>query len=127
MPLPLSRLYLSHSLSEPAFGATPEELFYVRQADGARHIYRQQTASGLSQAVTSEPAPSGGVGYGGGVYAVRGSTVVYAAKGGRLIGLDTPTAAQWTLTPAFEGVAAPAISPCGRFVAFIAEHDGHGN
>jgi dipeptidyl aminopeptidase/acylaminoacyl peptidase len=31
------------------------------------------------------------------------------------------------LTPAFEGVAAPTISPCGRFVAFIAEHDGHGN
>jgi dipeptidyl aminopeptidase/acylaminoacyl peptidase len=127
MPLPLNRLYLSHSLSEPAFGATDGELFYVKLADGARHIYRQQLESGLSQPVTSEPAPSGAVGYGGGVFAVRGTTLVYAAKGGRLIGLDTQTAEQWTVTPPFEGVAAPAISPCGRFVAFVAELDGHAN
>ncbi len=127
MPLPLNRLYLAHALSEPAFGASAEELYYVKLADGARHIYRLLTVSGLAQPVTTKPAPSGGVGYGSGVFAVQGTTLVYAAKGGRLMGLDTETAEQWTLTPPFEGVAAPAFSPCGRFVAFVAEQDGHAN
>src|SRR5688572_7600392 len=126
-PLPLNRLYLSHSLSEPAFGATANELYYVKAADGVRHIYRHLLDSGLAQAITTEPSPSGGVGYGGGVFAVQGTNVVYAAKGGRLIGLDTQFGIQIPLTPTFEGVAAPTISPCGHFVAFIAEHDGHGN
>jgi dipeptidyl aminopeptidase/acylaminoacyl peptidase len=34
------------------------------------------------------------------------------------------TGAQKAVTPAFEGVAAPAISPEGRYVAFLAEQDG---
>ncbi len=123
----MNRLILTHGLSEPAFGASVDELYYVKSADGARHIYRQSLASGLSQPVTSEPAPSGGVGYGNGLFAVQGTTLVYAAKGGRLVGLDTQTGEQWMLTPPFEGVAAPAFSPCGRYVAFVAEQDGHAN
>ena len=127
MPLPLNRLYLAHGLSEPTFGADTTELYYVQHADAARFIYRQATVSGLRQPVTTEPAPSGGVGYGSGVFAVQGHTLIYAAKGGRLVGVDTHTAAQWNLTPPYEGVAAPAIAPDGRFVAFIAEQDGRAN
>lgn len=127
MPLPLSHLYRAHSLSEPAFGTSAEEIFYVRQVDSAKYIYRQQLTSSLSQPVTTEPAPSGGVGYGGGVFAVQGHTLVYAAKGGRLIGLDVRTGDQWEVTPPFEGVAAPAISPEGGYVGFIAEQEGRAN
>jgi Tol biopolymer transport system component len=58
---------------------------------------------------------------------VRGEVLVYAGRGGRLHGLDTHTGRQWTISPAFEGVAAPTISPCGRYVAFLAEQGGRCN
>lgn len=126
-PLPLNRVYLAHAFSEPAFGDTADQLFYVRTADGRRSIVRQTLATGLAQTITTEPAPAGGVGYGGGLFAVRGETLIYAAKDGALQGLNLKTGAQWPLTPAFEGVAAPTISPCGQFVAFLAEASGKCN
>lgn len=124
-PLPLNRLYLAHRYSEPAFGDTPDTFFYVREVDGRRSIVRQSATTGLAQTVTTEPAPAGGVSYGGGFFAVQGRVLVYAAKGGTLQGLDLETGEQWAVTPAYEGVAAPVISPCGQFVAFLAEQDGH--
>ena len=132
LPLPLNRLYLSTSLSEPAFGhtargASPDTVFYVRTADGKRSIVRQSLVTGLAQPVAVEPMPAGGVGYGSGIFAVRGQMLVYAAKDNRLHGLDLTTGEQWPVTPAYEGVAAPAISPCGQFVAFLCEQSGHCN
>ena len=130
MALPLNRLYLSHGLSEPRLAG--DSLFYVRTADGRKAIYRQSLTTGLAQAVTTEPAPSGGVGYGGGQYALyreeirRGlmmELLVYAGKGGRLHRVDLNTGDQAPITPPFTGVAAPAFSPDGRYVAFLAEQD----
>jgi dipeptidyl aminopeptidase/acylaminoacyl peptidase len=131
MALPLNRLYLSQKLSEPSLGDA-DTLFYVRQADNRKAIYRQSLRTGLAQAVTAEPAPSGGVGYGGGLYATHREVIrpglvyevlVYAGKGGRLHGVDLNTGDQWFVTPPFTGVAAPAFSPDGRFVVFLAEQD----
>jgi dipeptidyl aminopeptidase/acylaminoacyl peptidase len=127
MPLPLNRLYLSQTISEPSFGATPDVLFYAKQADGRRSIMRMSLETGLAQPVTTEPPPSGGVSYGGGQYAVQGEVLVYAGRGGRLHGVDLGTGRQWTVSPPYEGVAAPAFTPDGRFVAFLAEQDGHCN
>ena len=122
-PLPVNRLYLAHDHSEPALGAG-DDLYYVRSADGHRAIYRQSLATGLAQALTTEPEPGGGVGYSSGTFAVRGELLVFAGKDGRLYRLDLTTGVQQALTPAFEGVAAPAISPDGRYIAFLAEQDG---
>jgi dipeptidyl aminopeptidase/acylaminoacyl peptidase len=121
-PLPLNRLYLAHSHSEPVPGTAPGEVYYLKSADGRSNIYRQD-ASGLAQALTTEPAPSGGIGYGGGTYAVQGAFLAFAGKDGRLYGLDLNSGRQWPLSPTFEGVAAPAISPDGRMIAFLAEAD----
>ncbi|HEX7078933.1 MAG TPA: prolyl oligopeptidase family serine peptidase [Candidatus Eisenbacteria bacterium] len=126
-PLPIDRVYLARSLSEPAFGADPDDLFFVQSADGRRSVVRLSLRTGLAHPVTTEPAPTGGIGYGGGLFAVRGERLVYAGKDGRLHGLDLASGRQRTLTPPFEGVAAPAISPCGRFVAFLAEQDARCN
>jgi dipeptidyl aminopeptidase/acylaminoacyl peptidase len=126
-PLPLNRIYLAHTLAEPAFGASADEVFYGRTADGRNAIVRQSLDTGLAQVVTAEPAPSGGVGYGQGVFAVRGDLLVYAAKGGQLHGLNLVSGEQWLVASGFEGVANAAISPCGRYVAFIAEQAGRAN
>ncbi len=122
-PLPINRLYLEHDHSEPALGGA-DDLFYLHSADGRRAIYRQFLATGLAQPVTTEPAPSGGIGYGAGTYAVRGHVLAFAGKDGRLYAIDLASGAQRVLTPVYEGVAAPAISPDGRYVAFLAEQDG---
>src|SRR6185295_7237354 len=125
-PLPLERIYLAHDISEPSFGSE-DEIFYVRRADGKRSVVRQSLRTGLAESVTAEPRPAGGVGYGGGVFTVRGDTLVYAADDGRLHAIDLKTSEQRAVTPAYEGVAAPTISPCGRFVAFLCEQDGRCN
>jgi len=125
-PLPIERLYLAHDISEPTFGGE-DEIFYVRRADGKRSIVRQSLRSGLAQSVTSEPRPAGGVGYGGGIFTVRGETLVYAGDDGRFHAINLETGEQHAVTPAYEGVAAPSISPCGRFVAFLCEQDGRCN
>lgn len=125
-PLPLNRLYLSHGLSECGFSDDGQNIFYIKTADGRRSIVRQSLATGLAQAVTAEPSPAGTVGYGGAIYAVRGTVLIYAAKdktakGGQLHGLDLTSGEQWPITPIYEGVAAPTFSPCGHYVAFLCE------
>ena len=125
-PLPANRTFLSHLLQEPAFG-DGDTVFYVKTADGRRSIVRQSLATGLAEAVTTEPPPAGGVGYGSGYFAVRDGVLVYAAKGGALHRMDLATGRERALTPAYEGVAAPAFSPCGRFIAFLAEAGGRCN
>ncbi|MFH1575068.1 MAG: hypothetical protein ABIG68_13885, partial [Acidobacteriota bacterium] len=127
IPLPINRVYLSHQISEPAFDASGGNLFYVRTADGRRSIVRQCLLSGLAQTVTTEPAPHGGVGYGSALYALNERVLVYAGKDRRLHAVNLSSGEQWPATPAYEGVAAPAISPCGRFVAFLSEQDGRCN
>jgi dipeptidyl aminopeptidase/acylaminoacyl peptidase len=126
-PLPIERLYLAHEIAEPAFGASTDHIFYARRADGKRSIVRQSIAGGLAECVTAEPRPVGGVGYGGGHFAVRDRTLVYAAADGRLHTVDLTSGHQRAITPEYEGVAAPAISPCGRWVAFLCEQDGRCN
>jgi dipeptidyl aminopeptidase/acylaminoacyl peptidase len=122
-PLPLNRVYLSHAFSEPAFGKTADTLFYVRSADGKRAIVRHTLSTGLAQVLTTDPAPAGGIGYGGGVFAVHEDRLVFAAKDGRLHGLNLVTGEQWPISPTYEGVAAPVISPDGQWVAFLTEGD----
>lgn len=127
MSLPIQRVVLSQGLSEPAFSDRADAIYFVRANDGKRSIVRQALDGGLAETLTAEPAPAGGVGYGNGVFAIQGDVLVYAAKGGALIGIDTRTGAQWTLTPEYEGVAAPTFSPDGQYVAFLAEGNGHCN
>jgi dipeptidyl aminopeptidase/acylaminoacyl peptidase len=122
-PLPKNRIWLSHTIAEPTFDEAGY-LLYVRSGDGRSSLIRQDPITGLAQQVTAEPPPRASVGYGGGVYAVRGDLLVYAAEGG-LVALDLRTGEQRGITPKYEGVAAPALSPCGRFVAFVVELGGH--
>jgi dipeptidyl aminopeptidase/acylaminoacyl peptidase len=126
-PLPIERLYLAHEITEPAFDDALESVFFARRADARRSIVRQQIATGFAESVTAEPRPAGGIGYGGGLLAVRGETLVYAGADQRLHVVDLRDASERAVTPSSEGVAVPVISPCGRYVAYLSEADDRCN
>jgi dipeptidyl aminopeptidase/acylaminoacyl peptidase len=62
--------------------------------------------------------PRGGVGYGGGAYAVGHKQLVFAS-GGRLYVQTLGQGLPRPLTPEFGGVASPVISPNGQHVLFV--------
>lgn len=59
-----------------------------------------------------------GVGYGGGGFAVHNDFVIFAANG-RLYRQSLTSGRPYPITPAFGGLASPAISPDGQWVAFV--------
>ncbi len=70
-------------------------------------------------ALNQDISCQGGVGYGGGEFSVFSDTVYFAGKDNRLyarkIGYDQPK----PITPAYGGVASPALSPDGRWVVYV--------
>jgi len=74
--------------------------------------------------VSGEKNVRGGVGYGGGDFAVRHGLVIFAAKDGRLyrrpLGKGFPEA----ITPEFGSLAAPQLSPDNRWVVFVHSYEG---
>ncbi len=122
--LPANRIWLGQTIGEPTFGPDEQHIFYIRVRDGRSNLVRQNLETGLTEVVVAEPAPRGTVGYGGGAYAVRDNLLVFTS-GGQLYRLDLTTGAQGVISAKYEGLAAPTISPCGRFVACVLESDGH--
>ncbi|MEJ7653470.1 MAG: prolyl oligopeptidase family serine peptidase [Chloroflexia bacterium] len=118
-----NRIWRSQGIAEPAFDDSGEYLYYVRSADARTSIVRQQLATGLVETVAFDPAPSPGVGYGGGTFGVGRGTLVYAADG-KLVAINLSTGEQRAITPQYEGIAAPSVSPEGRYVACVVEVEG---
>src|SRR2546426_11461097 len=109
-PLPVDRVYLSHTISEPAFGDTADSIFYLKLADGRRSIVRQSVATGLAQAITTEPAPKGGVSYGGGGFCRRGERFGYGPQDGTRPPGGVVFGGRGAAAPGGRGRRAPAAS-----------------
>ncbi|NMB89938.1 MAG: S9 family peptidase [Chloroflexi bacterium] len=61
----------------------------------------------------------GGVGYGGGEFDVSNGVVVFAERGGQLFRRKLFHESPTPITPAFGACAAPALSPDGRWLAYV--------
>lgn len=125
MLFPSHRVYLQRGILEPGFD-DEGGLLFASAADGRTTIERIDLETGLRRTLTSEPAPSGGVCYGGGLFAPRGDALVFPTREGRLARLDTKQGGTRMLWPAVDGLGAPIVSSCGRWVACAAEHDQQG-
>ena len=62
--------------------------FMSKRPMAGEELLCRSAATGLASVVTTEPMPKGGIGYGGGIFHVRGSCLVYAAEDGRLHQVD---------------------------------------
>jgi dipeptidyl aminopeptidase/acylaminoacyl peptidase len=65
----------------------------------------------------------GGVGYGGGFFAPGIGFAVFAEKDGRLYRVDYNGGAPRPITPGFGAVAAPILSPDGKWVLYISSYE----
>ena len=64
-------------------------------------------------------APSGGVGYGGGEFTIRGRTIIFAERDGRLYRHTLAYTKPKAITPPFGAAASPVISPDGAWVVYV--------
>ncbi|HZW03592.1 MAG TPA: S9 family peptidase [Anaerolineaceae bacterium] len=69
--------------------------------------------------LTVEHSVRGGVLYGGGEFTVANGTVIFAEKSGRLFRRSLGYGGSRPLTPPYGSVAAPALSPDGRWAAYV--------
>jgi dipeptidyl aminopeptidase/acylaminoacyl peptidase len=69
--------------------------------------------------LTGDLSVRGGVNYGGGEYTVFNGRVFFAASDGRLYRQSLDEGPARPLTPAFGGLASPAVSPDGRWLVYV--------
>jgi dipeptidyl aminopeptidase/acylaminoacyl peptidase len=73
--------------------------------------------------LTGSLNPAGGIGYGGGAFCAGRDGVVFVEKNGRLYYKSYAPGEAKTLTPGFGSAAAPAISPDGKWVAYVQTYE----
>jgi dipeptidyl aminopeptidase/acylaminoacyl peptidase len=66
----------------------------------------------------------GGVGYGGGEFTIREGLVIFTGSDGRLYRRNLGKGFPRPITPAYGGVASPAISPDNQNVVFVHTYEG---
>ena len=128
---PISTALISQRLrlDDVQWAADGQTLIWAEGRSGST-VLVAQAGSAARRDLTDEQSPRGGVGYGGGACEAARSAdvVVFADRDGRIyrrgLGLERPR----PLTPAINaptaGVAAPALSPDGKWVVYVYS-DGH--
>jgi len=106
------------SLREVGWAGDGETLVWVESRDG-KGVLVARRFDEAQWDITSEVDVRGGVGYGGGEFAARGSTLCFAAGSGQLHRVDVGSGRPEPITPAWGDVASPAISPDGEWVVFV--------
>lgn len=118
---PISAKMLSQRLrlSEVIWGGEDgRTLFWVEGRSG-QGVLVSRTGDDAPRDLTAEHSVRGGVGYGGGELAAAGEWVIFADRGGRLYRRPAGKGLPRPLTPPFGAAASPAISPDGRWVAYV--------
>lgn len=89
---------------------------------GKQGVIVQQRGAHAPYDLTASLSVGGRVGYGGGEFSLQGGDAFFSA-GGRLYRQVLGTHRAQPITPQFGGYASPAVSPDGRWVAFVQTYD----
>lgn len=127
-PSPLSARQLSHSLRLEAvrWDSDGRTLVWLEGRSG-RGVLVAQTDDEAPRELTSDLSVRAEVGYGGGDFAVHGGHVYFVQhRTGRLFKQALRGGIARAITPAFGKASSPAVSPDGRWLAFVHQDDeGH--
>ncbi len=105
-------------LEDVQFDSDGQTLLWLEGRSDRRQLVCKQ-GSNARRDLLEGHSPSGGVGYGGGEFTVRGGQVIFAERDGRLYRHSLGYAKPEAVTPPFGGAAAPALSPDGNWVLYV--------
>ncbi len=105
-------------LENPQFDAEGRELLWL-EGRSDRGVLVVRPAGEATLELSGELSVRGTVGYGGGEYCAGKSAVIFAERNGRLYRRTPGTGQPRPITPPFGFAAAPALSPDGRWVAYV--------
>jgi dipeptidyl aminopeptidase/acylaminoacyl peptidase len=110
------------TLVEPRWSADGSAAFVLETHDGHASILQIQLNGGAILRLTSDPAPAPAAAYAGGFYTVRHGAVAFVGTDGALWLVPVPSGGKARRIITGEGrVTAPAFSPDGRLVAYVAD------
>lgn len=96
-----------------------ETIVWLETRAGKHHLFAQSGVDAPRLLLPAGVSVKGRVGYGGGAFTASGGWVVYAGDHGRLYRVPTAGGIPRPITPSFGACASPAISPDGRWVAYV--------
>lgn len=106
-----------------AYDSNGETLVWLEGRSGKGVLVAREPGD-APRDLTAELSVRGEVGYGGGDFAVADGCAYFAVhKTGRLFRQRLTGGAASPITPPFGQAAAPAVSPEGKFVAYVHSHD----
>jgi dipeptidyl aminopeptidase/acylaminoacyl peptidase len=111
-------------LNDPQWDTDGETLVW-REGRSGKGVLLAQPIGEAPYELSGEHNVRGGVGYGGGDFTVRHGLAIFAAKDGRLYRRSLGAGFPQAITPAFGAVAAPSLSPDGKWVIFVHSYEGH--
>lgn len=112
------------SLSDVMWDSQSDTLVWV-EGRGKRGVLMAQQGVDAPRVLTGEQlSVKGRVGYGGGAFTVHDGVVYFAADGGRLYRMALDNGDARPITPGFAAMAAPAVSPNGRWLIGVFHHEG---
>jgi len=119
-PSPISPLMVSRSarLDEVMWDQKGENLLCVERRDG-RGAVVLHPLNDAPRELTPENSVRGGVGYGGGELTTSSDSIFFAESNGRLYRRSLGYGISKPVTPPFGAAAAPAVSPDGRWLAYV--------
>jgi dipeptidyl aminopeptidase/acylaminoacyl peptidase len=124
-PSPISPRMMSETLrlDDVQWDTATETLVWLEGRSG-RGVLVAQEAGQAPRDVTSDLSVRGGVGYGGGAFTVAEGVAYFAAEG-RIYrqALAVGGGRARAITPAVGGVAAPTVSPDGKWLLYVYSHE----
>lgn len=122
-PLSPEMLAGESRLSDVQWAGDGETLVWLESHDG-RGVLKVRRPGQAPRTINDRVSVKGVVGYGGGEFCVHGDRVYFAARDGRLYRADLDRGLPEAITLEWGKVASPAVSPDGRWVAYVHHHDG---
>ncbi len=90
-----------------------------QEGRGGQGVLVYQAKGDARRDLCNEYSVRGGVGYGGAGFTTANGAVFFVDQGRRLMRKDLPFGKPYAITPEYGGLAAPCISPDGRWVTYV--------